>query len=307
MQYVHLSQMDLNSLLALQALLEERHITRAAERCALSQSAMSRVLARLREALGDDLIVRTGREYERTSRGERLLHELNDVLPRLEALVRGQDFDPLTAEERFRVTTTDHAAVVIIPGVMRQLRTHAPGIQLEVSAWDDLGYDHVEAGGADLALGVGSAPTPPPSLKVEALYEEEFVCLVDAANPFEGDRFSLSEYLDCPHAAVSTAYGQQTMIDRPLVDLAMKRRIVFWSPYFVASVLAIVGTDVVLTIPKRLATALSGLVSVRQVAPPKEIAGFTYSMAWHPRVSGDPAHAWFREQVRIAVRGLLEI
>ena len=109
-QFSNLSHIDLNQLLALQAILEERHVTRAAARASLSQPAMSRVLSRLRVALGDDLLVRSGMRYERTPRGDRLLQELEVLLPRLNAAIGGDDFDPSTTQQHFRVTGTDYAA-----------------------------------------------------------------------------------------------------------------------------------------------------------------------------------------------------
>src|SRR5215470_13915276 len=108
MQDVHLQSVDLNLLLALHALLEERHVTRAAKRCFLSQPAMSRALERLRDMLRDPLLVRSGRTYQRTVRGERLLQELNSLVPRLDALVRGEAFEPVRSRERFRMALTDH-------------------------------------------------------------------------------------------------------------------------------------------------------------------------------------------------------
>src|SRR3979411_2127359 len=101
MPEVHLRNVDLNLLHALHALLEERHVTRAAKRCFLSQPAMSRALERLREMLGDPLLVRSGRNYERTVRGERVLRELETLIPRLEAMVSGIEFDPSRSQERF--------------------------------------------------------------------------------------------------------------------------------------------------------------------------------------------------------------
>ncbi len=109
MPYVHINRADLNLLHTLFALLEERHVTRAARRCFLSQPAMSRALERLREMFGDELLIRVGREYQRTARGERLLRDLESLLPRLELLLKGEQFDPALSEERFRVTMTDHA------------------------------------------------------------------------------------------------------------------------------------------------------------------------------------------------------
>src|ERR1700758_5229349 len=109
MRNVHLRDVDLNLIYPLHALLEECHVPRAAKRSFLSQSAMSRALERLRDMFGDPLLVRNGRGYERTVRGERVLRELESLVPRLEAMVRGTDFDPAQSRERFRVALTDHA------------------------------------------------------------------------------------------------------------------------------------------------------------------------------------------------------
>src|SRR6267143_6619075 len=95
MPYVHINRADLNLLHTLFALLEERHVTRAARRCFLSQPAMSRALERLRETFGDELLIRVGRQYERTARGERVLRDLESLLPRLDLLLQGEQFDPV--------------------------------------------------------------------------------------------------------------------------------------------------------------------------------------------------------------------
>lgn len=301
-QFPNLSRIDLNQLLALQAILEERHITRAAARTSLSQPAMSRVLNRLRAALGDELLVRSGVGYERTPRGDRLLQELAVLLPRLNAVIEGNDFDPFTSQQRFRVTGTDYAAAVIVSGTVRLCRQFAPGVRVEVVGWTEDSYRYVEIGRCDVALGVGSVPTPPKGLKVEVLYHEHFVCLMSADCKFRGKRFSLDEYLRRPHAVATTAEGQQTMIDRPLADLGRARNIVLQSPYFMATALNIVDTDLIFTVPMRLALELSRLANFRQVLPPQEIADFPYTMIWHPRLGGDSGQAWFRDQIRATVK-----
>ena len=103
MRYPHISKLDLDLLVHLAVLLEERHVTRAANRCFLSQSAMSRQLERLREALGDELLLRTGRLHERTARGEQLLRELEPLLPRIEGILQGHSFDPAKSKDQFQV------------------------------------------------------------------------------------------------------------------------------------------------------------------------------------------------------------
>src|SRR6266699_5976639 len=145
MRQVHFGDVDLNLLHALHALLVERHVTRAAKRCFLSQPAMSRALERLRQMFGDLLLVRTGRAYERTVRGERVLRELESLMPRLEAMVRGEEFDAARSQERFRVAMTDHAAMVLMPPLMDRVRRAATHVKLEVSAWRAQSYEEVAA------------------------------------------------------------------------------------------------------------------------------------------------------------------
>src|SRR4030095_3038463 len=126
MHTLHLRSVDLNLLHPLHALLEERHVTRAAKRCFLSQPAMSRALDRLRETLGDPLLVRTGRVYERTPRGERVLRELEQIMGRLGAMVQGEEFSPTQSQERFRVAMTDHASSILLPTLLERVRKAAP-------------------------------------------------------------------------------------------------------------------------------------------------------------------------------------
>src|SRR6201993_366868 len=118
MRDVHIRNLDLNLIHPLHALLEECHVTRAAKRSFLSQSAMSRALERLREMFEDPLLVRNGRDYERTVRGERILRELESLLPRLGDMVRGEKFDPARSREVFRFAMSDHASMIVLPSLL---------------------------------------------------------------------------------------------------------------------------------------------------------------------------------------------
>src|ERR1700749_23502 len=152
MREVHLRNVDLNLLHALHALLEERHVTRAAKRSFLSQPAMSRALDRLRDAFGDPLLVRSGRGYERTPRGERVLREIEPIMRRLQAIVRDEEFTPARSQERFRVAMSDHGSTILLPALLRRLRKEAPRSVLVVSATGPQTYDEVVAGRIDLHL-----------------------------------------------------------------------------------------------------------------------------------------------------------
>ena len=124
MRNVHLRNVDLNLIYPLRALLEECHVTRAAKRSFLSQPAMSRALERLRDMFGDPLLVRNGRGYERTVQGERVLRDLESLMPRLEGMVRGETFDPARSQEVFRVAMSDHASMIALPSLLASVRQH---------------------------------------------------------------------------------------------------------------------------------------------------------------------------------------
>jgi DNA-binding transcriptional LysR family regulator len=299
MRDVHLRNLDLNLLQPLRALLEERHVTRAAKRSFLSQSAMSRTLERLREMFADPLLVRSGRAYERTVRGERVLRELESLMPRLEAMVRGKDFDPVRSRDRFRVALTDHTSVTLMPALVALVRRAAAHAELEVSVWRTQSYEDVAAGRIDTAL---SAEEAPPALESEVLFHLDFVCLVGSAQRIRTGRFTLKQYLQFPHALVETFEGQQTWVDRPLAQLGVKRRVALTLPFFVPAIFAIAQTDLIVTVPRKLAKIVASMAGVRVVEPPREIKAFPYFMAWHPRLTAEPACAWFRQQLRMAAR-----
>ena len=299
MPAAHLRNLDLNLLIPLHALLEERHVTRAAQRSYLSQPAMSRALERLRDMFEDPLLVRSGRVYERTVRGERVLRELETLLPRIEAMVGGVEFDPARSQERFRVALTDHASTILLPTLVARVRKTAAHVKLEVSGWRTQAYEDVAAGRIDTAL---SAEEAPPALESEVLFNLDFVCLVGSALRLRARRFTLKQYLQLSHAMVETLDGQQTLVDRPLAQLGAKRQVVLRLPYFVPAIFAIAQTDLVLTIPRKLAKVVRPMTGIRLVEPPREIAAFPYFMVWHPRLSAEPAHGWFREQLRTAAR-----
>jgi len=295
MLLTHVAAADLNLLRLLYVLLEERHVSRAAARCYLSQPAMSRALQRLRRLFRDELLIRSKRTYERTAKGERLLLELEELLPRLEAMLRGRGFDPSSSHDRFRITMTDHAAVVLLPGLVERVNAQAPSVRIEVFPWTDARFEDVESGRLDLLTDI---PGIPATLETRDLYADDLVCLVGTAHPLRGRRVRLMEYLRHPHAVVNVLHGQQTAVDQVLSRLGHRRTAGLVVGSFVAALLAIPQTRMILTVPGRWARRLSAAATVRTLRAPEELQGFRYQMAWHPRLTNDPAHAWFREQLQ---------
>ena len=295
MHRVHLRNIDLNLLLPLHALLEERNVTRAGRRVNLSQSAMSRAFERLREVLRDDLLIRAGGEYQLTAKGSALLPELELLLPRLEEMMTGDHFAPSTTAARVRVAMTDYAATVVLPKLMAKLGRAAPGLHLEVFPWHERSHEDLKVGTADLVF----TPLATPSeFRIEQLFEETFVCLLAQHHPYKRRSISLREYLKFGHISVETQPHQQNLIDRSLAEAGVRRKTLLHLPYITPAVLALEDTELVLTIPTRIATNFLGRYGIRSVSAPPEIAKFQYSMVWHPRLDMEALHSWFRDFVR---------
>ena len=296
MRYPHINKLDLDLLVHLAVLLEERHITRAAQRCFLSQSAMSRQLERLREALGDELLLRNGRSHERTARGDQLLRELEALLPRIEGVLQGRSFDPAKSKDQFQLTMTDYACLVLLPQLVRRTTQLAPNCSIEVKGWREQSLDDLRSGRIDTVITVAGLGVPQ-GIRSETIFSDVFVCVVSANHSIKARRISLAQYLKYRHVVIDVIGGQQTLVDRPLSNLSVRREVGLKLPFFSPSVAAVANTDMILTVPRRLALAVAHS-GVRWMAAPPEIRGFNYDMIWHQRLDDDPAHRWFREQVR---------
>ena len=287
--------MDLNLIRPLCVLLEERHVSRAAERCGVSQPAMSRLLDRMRATFQDELLVRSGRRYEPTPRAQRLLIELREVLERLDVIVTGDPFIPERCDTTFRIATTDYASVVLVPAILSDLQTQASKAALEIAAWSDGTFEELAAGRIDAAIGAGT--DAPEELHREKLFDEDYVCMVAANHPLRGRRAELGAYLAYPHAVIDVTRGRQPPVDQPLAALGLRRRVGYRTPFLSSTIFAVERTSMILTIPRRLAARYATAVHVRIIAAPPELASFSYDLIWHKRLGASAAHAWFRGRI----------
>jgi DNA-binding transcriptional LysR family regulator len=302
MQFPHIRSLDLSLVEPLYALLDERHVTRAAKRCDMSQSAMSRALERLRSALDDELLVRSGGSYERTPRGDQLLVDLQALLPRLDAAVRGNRFDPATSRDRLYIATTDYAASVLIPTVVERAAVAAPSVRIEVVPWNDKVFNDIEAGRVHLAL-IGVQPPEP--FESEPLFSDEFVCVVARDHPVLPARMTLKRYVEYGHAVVPIGRdGGQPWIERTLAANGFERRVTYRSPYQLSAILVASRTNAICTTARLLAKQLAPVANVRLLAAPRELPKIDYRMVWHRRLRDDAALDWLRNQLLLAAKDL---
>ena len=302
MHIAQLRQADLNLLVVFKVLAEERNVSRGAHRLLLSQPAATRALGRLRDMFKDDLLVRVSGTYELTPKGKLLLQELETTLPRIDRLLTGGDFVPSQESMHFRLAGSDFASNII--GVPLSTLIAAAGDELSftISALNDNTVDDLARGRLDLLLHADDGQVPP-IFERQALLQEEFVCVVDRHAPY-GPKLSTGEYLEARHVAISTFGGIQTLPDQRLAASGLKRRVAFTFPQFSAAVQAVIGTHLIATVPKRIATLAESNVSLKLLRTPKPMSRFTYFMWWHPRMNSDAAHIWLRDAVGKAGEGL---
>jgi DNA-binding transcriptional LysR family regulator len=301
MQFPHIARLDLKLIEPLFALLNERHVTRAAKRCHMSQSAMSRALDRLRGAFGDELLVRSDGRYERTIRGEQLLAELQDLLPRLDGLIRGNAFDPASTRESFRIATTDYAAAILIPLLVARVEREAPEARIEVTPWNNAVVENMEAGRTHVAIiGTDNLKT----FNTEPLFSDDFVCVVARDHPLRTQRVTLKRYLAFRHAVVTVNDAGQLWIENALASRGFERIAALRTPYQLSAMMAAARSTMICTSARRLAMEFAPATDVRLVRAPSEFPQIVYHMAWHSRLGDDAAQKWLRNQVRSAAKDL---
>lgn len=289
----NLRAVDLNLLVVLDALLHERHLTRAAARLPMSQPAVSHALARLRTLLGDPLFHRTRGGLRPTPHALALEAPLRDVLAQVRRLLAGAVFDPAASRRTFRLAMSDYGASVVLPPLVRRLRAQAPGIDLEISYTSRGGMiAGVADGQLDLALAVfGETPA---DIRRAVLFHEPFVCVMDAAGT--AGPLTLDDYLARPHVLVAASQDQRSgEVDAALARQGRARRVALRLPHWTAAPAVVAGTDLVLTVAQRTVMPTPPGLAVQPVPFPIDPLGF--EMIWHERTDGDAGLRWLRESL----------
>lgn len=295
--------LDLNLLKAFDALMDERSVTRAAARLALTQPAVSGLLTRLRDSFGDPLFVRAQRGVVPTRRAESLAAPIKRVLAEIEALLQPEVFDPGRAQMTLTLAATDYALRAIVLPLMEALRQRAPGIRVRVQPIDDgLIQSQLERGEVDLAL--MTSDSAPPDLHARRLFGESYVCAMRAGHPAaQAASLSLEGFCSLDHALVSLAGDPfRGATDAALARQGRTRRVVLSVASFLLLPELLGHSDLVAVVPKRLVAGAAGL-AVFDV--PVAVPGFTKVAVWHERSHRAPGHRWLRDRLVEACGGEL--
>lgn len=298
---MQLRHVDLNLLKAFDALMDERNVTRAAERLAVTQPAVSAMLNRLREALGDPLFVRAQRGITPTSRALDLAGPVKRILADIDAALQPVAFDPATAAFTVTLSATDYALRAVVVPFVAALRPVAPLVRVAVvQAQGPELLDRLERGTLDMAL--ITPELSPPDLHSRTLFEERYVCVLREQHPAGlTGALTLDSFCALDHGIVSLQGGGFSgPTDEALGRLGRQRRVMVSVPSFGMLLDMVRSTDLIAVVPARLVRDAAGL-AVRPL--PLAVAGFTKILAWHARTHADPRLRWVREQLVRACEG----
>jgi DNA-binding transcriptional LysR family regulator len=290
---VDLSNVDLNLLVALDALLAERSVTIAGRRVHLSQSAMSGVLARLRQMFNDELLIGGRGGMTLTPLAEQLVEPVGQILRQVEhTLSTTIRFDPASSSRRFTIAASDYVVVVLLAAALREIHRQAPGVSVIIVPLRDR-MEKLENPAIDLVI-LPRAHVPPGRSSVP-LFTDVFTAIVAANHPNVGSALSVDDYRSLGHVVVTFASDRAVSDDQvAAAEAGLAPRIAVVAPSYLALPGLVVGTTHVATIQRRLATHLAAMYPLKEVSLPIELPPLEEVMIWHPRFERDMGHEWCR-------------
>jgi len=293
--------LDLNLLVTLDVLLDEGSVVGAARRLRLSPSAMSRALARLRNATGDPLLVRAGRGLVPTPRAMELRGRVRQVVVDAEAVLRpALKLDLPTLSRTFAIRSTEGFAETFGATLVARAAEEAPGVRLSFLPKPDKDSTPLRDGTVDLETGV-LAGAMGPEIRSVGLFRDRFVAVVRRGHALSRGRLTPQRYAAARHVLIERRGLRAAMVDEALEREGIARNIVATVGGFGAAIALARGSDIVATVPEKHTAGLCE--GMHRLKLPVPVEAFTISLFWHPRLDADPAHRWLRALVREACKG----
>lgn len=293
-----LREVDLNLLVMLRELLAERHVTRAAEKLGITQPAMSAALARMRVLFNDPLLLRTSRGMNLTLKAEHLLGQLDRTLLDVENMLERSplDFDPATSRRTFTIIGTDFVEQFLLPMLSVELARRAPGVRIVFKPPIARMENWMSDGEIDLAIGF--IPSAVQNLRTRVMIDDHYLSIARASHPRlrDGD-LTLEAFAELPHAQV-LPFGAEmysTPIDLALHEQGRMREVVLRLASFVPVLSVVAATDMIATVPARLAHFGAAILPLKVYEPPVKLPKIVLSLYWHMRCHADDGHKWLRE------------
>jgi DNA-binding transcriptional LysR family regulator len=302
-----LRNFDLNLLIAFKHLLEERSVSRSAEKMFISQSAMSHVLQRLRQQLDDPVLIKTPRGMRPTQRALDLFDPICAVLKNIENIVQPpEEFSPESSERRFAIATSDYFEFTLLHRLCETLNKSAPNVELHIKQLGGASAEAcIEEGEIDLVIALNVASNNASYLRRETLFHERLMTMVRRDHPdFSQSDITLEQFLSSRHLLISHREDGTGLVDDWLEQHGKKRKVSVILPNFLSASSIVARTDLVLTAPRRVGEHFAHLAPVKMMPVPIEFPDCVATMAWHPLKDKEPAHSWLRQQILDSVRML---
>ena len=300
-----LRRLDLNLLLVFDALYRHRSVAAAADELALSPSACSHALSRMREAFGDDLFVRYGRAMQPTAQADQIARAVADALTLLsDNLGAAGPFVPSASAQTFTLAATDFTTFVLVPPLVARLQREAPDVKINVThSTHRESLEELAAGRAHFALSFSEDDSA--SIEgVESMtcFADNYVVVASATHPRLGATLSIEQYLQEKHVAVLPWASSGSVISAVLARHGWRRHIAVQLPSVLAAPFIVANTELLLTMPRRAAESLRNAANLVILPTPFESPTYTVKVYFHAKHAGNPAHVWMREQFRVALQ-----
>lgn len=294
-----LSRINLNLLLVLQQLLEQRSVSQAARSLNLTQPAISRSLAQLRELFADPLLVRVGNQMQLTPRGEELKQQLPGVLQPLEAFFTPGNFNAETFRGRFNIAITDYIAERILPDLVGELMQDVPGLRLHFRLWEPGMVGDLREGRLDMAACL--LDKVPDDIHGRAVGSDHWTCLMRQHHPLASGPLDMDAYTAADHISISGGGDKNRSVDEALAGQGLGRRIRTSVPFIQAALAFTARSDALLTLPAHMAANIAPDFGLVLRPLPLKLEPVQYYLLWHRRQQHDPAHRYLRERLHRAL------
>lgn len=296
--------LDLNLLRVFDAVMTEQNLTRAASRLAMTQPAVSNAVKRLRESLGDELLIRTAHGVKPTTRAESLWPAVRRALSELEEAVAPRTFELAKAHATFRMAMADATAALLLPRLVRLIESDAPGIDIRMMPLTTREpRPMLLRGDIDLAIGFfpgvvaqlqGATDSP---IRHERLYRGEYVCVMRKDHPLANQELTLDAYCNANHLLVSFSGRARGLVDDALLNLSRERRILLTVNQFFTAGKVVTASDLLMVLPRHLIEATGMTEALISKDLPFAMPDVHIDMLWHERDARSPGHRWLREQL----------
>lgn len=299
MREVNIESLDLNLLLLLDRLLTERHVTRAATSLNMSQPALSRALARLRVIFNDPLLVRTAQGYDLSARAKQIQPELGEILIALESLIQQPVFNPAADKGLIKVTGLDLELALYLPQLMQRMRENAPGMHLEIVKQEDDSFAMLDRNDVHFSLSGLEPSASTGTLHRIQLDKMSAVCLMSCNHPLADQPLTPDNYANAAHGLVSITGRGPGYMDRVLEKIGRQREVILRLSSFMAVADFCETTDLVFTLPQRLAERIAAgrRLCLRRLPAELQQPPVKFYFYWHTRHHHDPRMIWIRQQL----------